>query len=406
MPPAQPADYLPGRRLVLCAGRLVPGKGFEQVLRALARLQGELRRRALRDRRRGHAAPAPRPRSPTELRPGRARALRRPSRARRAAGDDGARRRLRPAQRARRLRARAPGGDDPGHARHRLSRPGTRRLHRRRRQRLPGAVRRRGRPDRRSLDHVLADPAARHRDRRGRAAPSRRRSPGSATRAACSTSTRRSSPAPRERTDRWTSTAFSPARRSRRRRWCCRPTFANGLGIIRDLAAHGVPVLALDFNPRAVGQRSRLRRRPGLPRSQEGRGGLPPLPRGPRPRGCRRERSSSRPTTSPSGRCRGTPSGCHPGTSCRSRAGTRWCDSTTSASRWSRLALRRRHAAHGVRGHGRRPRARRRRDRLPGHPQAGRLPRLQAALPPARARDRRPRRAGRASTRPSTTAAR
>ncbi|MCX6374005.1 MAG: glycosyltransferase [Actinobacteria bacterium] len=39
--PAQPAAYLPGRRLVLCAGRLVPGKGFEQVLQALARLQGD-----------------------------------------------------------------------------------------------------------------------------------------------------------------------------------------------------------------------------------------------------------------------------------------------------------------------------------------------------------------------------
>jgi D-aspartate ligase len=34
-------------------------------------------------------------------------------------------------------------------------------------------------------------------------------------------------------------------------------TFANGLGIIRDLAAHGVPVLALDTDPGAVGQRSR-----------------------------------------------------------------------------------------------------------------------------------------------------
>ena len=39
LPPAEPADYLPGRRLVLCAGRLVPGKGFEQVLQALARLR-------------------------------------------------------------------------------------------------------------------------------------------------------------------------------------------------------------------------------------------------------------------------------------------------------------------------------------------------------------------------------
>ena len=41
IPPAEPADYLPGRRLVLCAGRLVPGKGFEQVLQALARLQSD-----------------------------------------------------------------------------------------------------------------------------------------------------------------------------------------------------------------------------------------------------------------------------------------------------------------------------------------------------------------------------
>jgi teichuronic acid biosynthesis glycosyltransferase TuaC len=41
IPLSEPADYLPGRRLVMCAGRLVPGKGFEQVLQALARLQGE-----------------------------------------------------------------------------------------------------------------------------------------------------------------------------------------------------------------------------------------------------------------------------------------------------------------------------------------------------------------------------
>lgn len=40
-PPAEPADYLPGRRLVLCAGRLVPGKGFEQVLEAVARLRDD-----------------------------------------------------------------------------------------------------------------------------------------------------------------------------------------------------------------------------------------------------------------------------------------------------------------------------------------------------------------------------
>ena len=33
-----PADYLPGRRVVLAAGRLVPGKGFEHVLEALAQL--------------------------------------------------------------------------------------------------------------------------------------------------------------------------------------------------------------------------------------------------------------------------------------------------------------------------------------------------------------------------------
>jgi predicted ATP-grasp superfamily ATP-dependent carboligase len=34
--------------------------------------------------------------------------------------------------------------------------------------------------------------------------------------------------------------------------------FANGLGVIRDLAAHRVPVLALDFGPRALGERSRF----------------------------------------------------------------------------------------------------------------------------------------------------
>ena len=31
--------------------------------------------------------------------------------------------------------------------------------------------------------------------------------------------------------------------------------FANRLGIIRDLAAHDVPVVALDFGPRAVDRR-------------------------------------------------------------------------------------------------------------------------------------------------------
>lgn len=41
-PPAQPADYLPGRRLVLCAGRLIPGKGLEPVLRAVAELPAGL----------------------------------------------------------------------------------------------------------------------------------------------------------------------------------------------------------------------------------------------------------------------------------------------------------------------------------------------------------------------------
>ena len=34
--------------------------------------------------------------------------------------------------------------------------------------------------------------------------------------------------------------------------------FANGLGVIRDLAREGVPVLALDPDPRAVGLRSRF----------------------------------------------------------------------------------------------------------------------------------------------------
>lgn len=36
-----PADYLPERRVVMAAGRLVEGKGFEHVLQALARLQQE-----------------------------------------------------------------------------------------------------------------------------------------------------------------------------------------------------------------------------------------------------------------------------------------------------------------------------------------------------------------------------
>jgi glycosyltransferase involved in cell wall biosynthesis len=36
-----PAEYLPGRRVVMAAGRLVPQKGFEQVLEALARLRDD-----------------------------------------------------------------------------------------------------------------------------------------------------------------------------------------------------------------------------------------------------------------------------------------------------------------------------------------------------------------------------
>jgi glycosyltransferase involved in cell wall biosynthesis len=41
-PPAEPADYLPGRPLVLCAARLIPGKGLEPVVRALAALPGDV----------------------------------------------------------------------------------------------------------------------------------------------------------------------------------------------------------------------------------------------------------------------------------------------------------------------------------------------------------------------------
>jgi glycosyltransferase involved in cell wall biosynthesis len=36
-----PAEYLPGRRIVMAAGRLVPRKGFEQVLEALAHLRDD-----------------------------------------------------------------------------------------------------------------------------------------------------------------------------------------------------------------------------------------------------------------------------------------------------------------------------------------------------------------------------
>jgi len=41
-PPAAPADYLPGLPLVLCAGRLIPGKGLEPVIRALSKLPADL----------------------------------------------------------------------------------------------------------------------------------------------------------------------------------------------------------------------------------------------------------------------------------------------------------------------------------------------------------------------------
>lgn len=39
VPPAEPTDYLAGRRFVLSAGRLVPGKGHEDVMRAAACLR-------------------------------------------------------------------------------------------------------------------------------------------------------------------------------------------------------------------------------------------------------------------------------------------------------------------------------------------------------------------------------
>ena len=70
------------------------------------------------------------------------------------------------------------------------------------------------------------------------------------------------------------------------------------------------------------------------------------------------------------------------------------------------LARRRRHAEDGVRRLRRRPRARRRGDRLPGDLQAGRVAGLQDALPPARARDRLARRAAARLRQGATTAAR
>ena len=59
-------------------------------------------------------------------------------------------------------------------------------------------------------------------------------------------------------------------------------SWANGLDIIRDLSAEGVPLLALDANARALGLRSRLAAGHGLPRPGAGRGGLRLVPRGPR----------------------------------------------------------------------------------------------------------------------------
>jgi hypothetical protein len=53
-----------------------------------------------------------------------------------------------------------------------------------------------------------------------------------------------------------------------------RVSWANGLDIIRDLSAEGVPLLALDSNPRAPGLRSRLKnivRRSGKPAEGESR---------------------------------------------------------------------------------------------------------------------------------------
>ena len=307
---------------------------------------------------------------------------------------------LRAAELGRGVRARLHRGDDSGHPGRRLPRRGPRGLRRRRRERLPRAG---------------ARPRGAGEYRRGvRETPMRPAAVGEAGRAAAAELTwernarltlavygRRCARSRGEgRSDRthadtppWSPLEPRPLPPPAERRppaVVLQVSYANGLGVIRDLAA------ARRAGPRPRRRPARhsaslaLRRRHGLPRPARRRGGL--------------HRSSSRSSAaaSPSG----APSSSHarrvhlaalaprraassPGSSSPSRAGTPWSGSTTSASR----SRRRGGSASTRRGPSSsttRPTspAWRRGDRLPGHPQAGRVAGLQAALPSARPRDR------------------
>ena len=172
-------------------------------------------------------------------------------------------------------------------------------------------------------------------------------------------------------------------------------SWANGLDIIRDLSAEGVPLLALDANERALGLRSRLAAGMVCPDPRGGRGGLRLVPRGPRPATAAQGRPlpDPRPVHLADLPARGTPGPLllHPVLPLGDDA----APARQARPDGGGLARGRGHAEDGLRRLRRGPRARRGRDRLPVHLQAGGVARLQDALPPARARDRLRRRAPR-----------
>ena len=195
---------------------------------------------------------------------------------------------------------------------------------------------------------------------------------------------------------RCASTRFSSRPPDAIRRSCFQVSWANGLDIIRDLSAEGVP----------AARPGRQRARPGPALAARRRHGLPRPAR-------RTRRPSSRSSRTSAGACRSK------GVLFPTHDQYIWPISRHAErlepwylipfSRWETMQrlhdkraqmeaawrVRRRHAEDGLRRLRRRPRARRRRDRLPVHLQAGRVAGLQDALPPARARDRLRRRAAR-----------
>ena len=98
-------------------------------------------------------------------------------------------------------------------------------------------------------------------------------------------------------------------------------SYANGLGVIRDLARKGVPVMALDPSPLRARLCLALRRRPCSARPAARRGGFHRLPRGAGAAAAAARRRLPHPRRVRLGRSRATPSAWSPGTSSPSRAG-------------------------------------------------------------------------------------